>query len=95
MTNKTQHTPGPWKLTNCTLYGATLTGRIATLHSGDDASFDANKKLIAAAPELLEALKFGLKELDFGGEPSTPIGHSIRKFQKIAQQAINKAEGNR
>lgn len=54
---------------------------------------DANARLIAAAPELLEVLKKAIDNLDFGGEPKTAIGHAIRKFQEEAKQAIAHAEG--
>jgi hypothetical protein len=54
----TQHTPGPWK-TNGDPYVSTADGKRSiafcdTRHGHEDR---ANARLIAAAPELLEALK--------------------------------------
>lgn len=61
---KSAHTPGPWKLRGRTIYGKTPSGRIVTLHSGWDESFEANSHLLVLAPELLESIKFLLKAND-------------------------------
>ena len=86
-----KHTKGPWMYSNDdngNPYGcvhSAETNIALIVHEKDG-------PLIAAAPELLEALKFGIEELDFGGEPKTPMGYAIRKFQEKAKQAIAKAE---
>jgi len=62
----TSHTPGPWTAHGCTLYAGP--NRIAQTW---DAEYDglptpemeANAQLIAAAPELLEALKWALEQI--------------------------------
>jgi len=67
----TSHTPGPWRIGDAgnTIFGPPNGNpspeRVATIHGGtsDQAAVDrlnimkANARLIAAAPELLEALK--------------------------------------
>lgn len=52
-------------------------------------SSEANAHLIAAAPELLEALKGAVRAIEY---LSGTTKHSI--LYKAAQQAINKAEGS-
>jgi hypothetical protein len=61
---KTQHTPGPWKFgskTDGDLYKRNIAGvdgyHVAAVSSRDDHEVDANARLIAAAPDLLEALQ--------------------------------------
>jgi hypothetical protein len=61
-----KHTPGPWffagKHPECEVRYVSLNvedhfdGEIATLYHGEGAMQEANARLIAAAPELLEAL---------------------------------------
>ena len=97
--NKTKHTPGPWKTTR---FGE-HTFVTAENHMGlaesicqitDDpedlssAESAANARLIAAAPELLEACKamFDLLEKE---EPNW----YLRKHYNIATATIAKAEG--
>lgn len=64
----TKHTPGPWNISSANLYAVNARGRgIATAHGTDDVNYSdffppteeaaANARLIAAAPELLEALQ--------------------------------------
>lgn len=89
MNTNTKHTPGPWYYTGEYINTATgdnicrIMGRI-TLRDGVS---DANAALIAAAPELLEALK-GL------------VAHAHQcahfgdmKLLERADSAIEKAEG--
>ena len=92
----TKHTPGPW---------AVLTGEFAlyvTPAGGSRAiaqippvsqDAEANARLIAAAPELLEALQL-LLDIELGGE----IGGSFRErlyaaFRK-SEKAVAKATGS-
>ena len=61
----TQHTPGPWRITNkssfgdpagiCSIDGLHITGVCG--YGMLDAQNDANASLIAAAPDMLSALK--------------------------------------
>ena len=89
-----KHTPGPWG--GLTLLNGNLTIGIdwpegderdhflCEVTSGDPAELEANAKLIAAAPELLEAL-MQIERMD-GTE-------HWWKYQEIARSAINKATG--
>jgi len=61
-----KHTPGPWTAHGCTLYAGP--NRVAQTwdveHDGLPTSeMVANAKLIAAAPELLDALKWALEQI--------------------------------
>lgn len=82
----TAHTPGPWNAEPMTGRGAWVkgsSGEWAALSCGDtDATAEANARLIAAAPDLLAALKKIV--FDWDGEPEDMIE---------AQEAIAKAEG--
>ena len=82
---ETKHTPGPWKLTNRTVYGSTPSGRVVTLHSGCDDSFDANARLISAAPELFGIVK----------ECESLMVHGMRKVDLSyrLKEVIKKVEG--
>lgn len=69
MENK--HTPGPWQVTslnlNTIITNPNESGRICTMNersSYNDEERQANAKLIAAAPQLLEALKLVKTVLD-------------------------------
>lgn len=63
MANKRKkHTPGPWVITNKTEKGIVLSEgadgfRIALVHNDDSGLEEADALLIAAAPDLLIALK--------------------------------------
>lgn len=52
-------------------------------------------RLIAAAPELLEAARLGLEwsDSDGAGDDSEMVGHGERAFRLAARSAIAKAEG--
>ena len=53
-----KHTPGPWQQNGSHIYGPDPKRYgIAQLMYADPLESDANARLIAAAPELLEALK--------------------------------------
>ena len=63
-----QHTPGPWHVD---LYDATgvddVDGyRIAITGFGEDDTDQANARLIAAAPDMLAALRELVRKADFG-----------------------------
>ena len=88
------HTPGPWKyVPHDTLNGGTI---IAPSQSADGLSEIvvyglcnpnlADMSLIAAAPELLEALKGALETAIFESHPKRP-------WHQAATEAIHKATG--
>lgn len=93
---KAQHTPGPWNCHQPGFKGivsgvvrdkqnrfvATTASPNTGEYNRDETEVDANARLIAAAPELLEALK-AIVELNI-------FNDSIKGFDK-AQRAIKKA----
>lgn len=91
-----QHTPGAWYL--CTIGDVlnirsrqeSITTHIVYMDSNTPEEL-ANASLIAAAPDMLDALKELLRESDKGRYQDTkPIAWA----QYAAQQAIAKAEGH-
>lgn len=96
--NKPAHTPGPWEVVGsriCTV--ANDNERITLAKTEPGGAFamseqqDANARLIAAAPELLEALKAASEWLnDMGCEHEQP---DLRCVVCLVNVAINKAEG--
>ncbi len=83
-----KHTPGPWKPTYESdpyrLVDHTDGREIAAVSGVDNENRDANARLIAAAPDLLEALKGLLPMWESGvSEP----------WVEAAKAAIAKAEG--
>lgn len=98
----TKHTPGPWKVSK--LDGRTINGKAYRNLEGNlvtpaiasikerTGETEANARLISAAPELLEALKwlnaeFECRDDDFGGALFTR-----NDFERV-RRAIAKAEG--
>jgi hypothetical protein len=96
------HTPGPWTISERDpqrdqfyVFGTDFTGQdypVATVTSCDDPDqHDANARLIAAAPELLDALK-NLRAMVIGE-------HGASAYSNVngerADAVIRKAEGAR
>jgi hypothetical protein len=103
MTTQTKHTPGPWSVTESFCNNAcnrlvvkrkTWGGEVvADLGEAPDAS-RANARLIAAAPDLLEALRGLLRETK-AKNPSPKVGKDFSLLVHIeaARKAIAQAEG--
>lgn len=98
----TKYTPGPWLVdgagTKAMVRGADLT-IVAVRHRLIGPTHEANARLIAAAPELLEALQGAIKAWDavypsmkFDGDVETLEDFEFGEFQK-ARAAIAKATG--
>jgi hypothetical protein len=88
----TQHTPGPWKTWPSIHNGQTyiVKGDYTSKDNGCIAHADteANARLIAAAPDLLEALEFIAKQsMSMYGS----YAYMIEKLQDTARAAIAKA----
>jgi hypothetical protein len=85
-----QHTPGPWSID--TYLGVVACGRIVAL-TGIDAGFhrDANARLIAAAPDLLEALENLLKAVEWSEVKPvhnlTTLGRAMAKAKTAIARA--------
>lgn len=97
----TKHTPGPW-VAHCTyISGSTDDVSIATCsYRGkvDLAEAEANARLIAAAPEMLEALvsltRWVAKGIENGAYANTVGGnHLAVKEYDAAVELIKKAKG--
>ena len=90
-----KHTPGPWRISGYNenmgypepVIAGMVNGRTAYVAVCIECQRmdDANAKLIAAAPELLEALELMIDTHDEGGWPTASIA--------IARAAIAKAKG--
>lgn len=104
MSKVTKHTPGPWKHDNNTVYSLHLrNGKpsnrfyasiyVDFAYGVSAKEGEANARLMAAAPELLEALQMLLRShrhlsfLDSKSMSDSPI-------EEHAQAAIDKALGN-
>ena len=100
-TKTTTHTPGPWRVGNFTTHGVGIfTGDLQTMIADtggydkqDRSEVEANARLIAAAPDLLEAAQAFTRWLDTpAGE--TPASRKMLEAAAIhARAAIAKAEG--
>ena len=88
MTTETKHTPGPWKVNDKTLSGAyqisdNKSGSLRICTVTNAPNDEANARLIAAAPDMLNAMKEASRFMLSG---STPYN--------LLWDAITKAEGN-
>lgn len=66
-----KHTPGPWAVDD--VYGLIMANNgayeVAAVHAArNDGEAKANARLIAAAPEMLEALNETLRHMDHSGD---------------------------
>lgn len=98
--SETKHTPGPWFVTGAmTKYieariGCGMVQEVAAVGPTDaDGGYGeqqhANASLVAAAPELLDALEDALH----GVEGNHPLDADIHSWQDAARAAIAKAKG--
>lgn len=91
-----KHTPGPWEVRHddAEKVEANDGEGVAVMSGGHRGTVEraANARLIAAAPELLAALRI-IAEWDPAASPNEPGGMSIMDAIDIAQAAIRKAEG--
>ena len=89
-----KHTPGPWKLNGGIWAGADhICGWPLRSDVGHEAA-EANGRLIAAAPDLLEAAKAFDEAVDLASEAGHYINDPrLRAAVRLAREAIEKAEG--
>jgi len=103
MTQTAKHTPGPWIIRDGSFIDAptmTCLANVRAAHVADNFECQANAKLIAAAPDLLEALRsmcefwaYGLAKPE--GEKLTDADHNeVERLAEIAGAAIAKAVGS-
>lgn len=88
---KTEHTPGPWKVREDYAGAQSVVSAdafLARVGPPNTEQAEANARLIAAAPELLEALQGLLAAVEQGTLPGSG------KAQDAARAAIAKATGS-
>lgn len=84
------HTPGPWTVEQTAEYERTVQPNVCKVHGSDLGNFaESNARLIAAAPELLNALEEAWSALTDLNQPENDDG---ALFEKI-RAAIAKATG--
>lgn len=105
MTTKTKHTPGPWSVDpdfdavddgdyTREVFDDPEQRLVATVHGDTAEEAAANARLIAAAPDLLEACKAALAIFDERRDKYLPRGISDDEFaDTVLRPAIAKAEG--
>ena len=87
MSSPRQHTPGPWTVDNQYIHGP---DGIRFLAVAGDGAGQSNARLIAAAPELLDALEAVLPDLE---HYVATHGPGPDKRLALARAAIAKASG--
>ena len=90
---KTQHTPGPWAFNSRQIFADSKNhGEAAIAYIQDLTEAEANARLIATAPELLEALE-SIENMAGHHEAPASFKHVWREAILTAQAAIKKAKG--
>ena len=86
MTTETKHTRGPWKVNDKTLSGAYQVSnnklgslRICTVTNAPND--EANAQLIAATPDMLNAMKEAVKFMSSGSTPYNLLWDAITKAE--------------
>lgn len=104
-TSETKHTPGPWGYGQVEegiwgIYfnpdGYDIEDAAVYMRDTEDDRSEADARLIAAAPDLLEALTELLRMIDAGVSAETMISCESRNISSVlgdARVAIAKAEG--
>lgn len=64
-----RHTPGPWRSDGCEIIGNSRIVATVTWCSGFEAEDASNRALIAAAPDMLAALKSCVAAFELHAEP--------------------------
>ena len=84
----TQHTPGPWAVdaSLCTVHHLMFQEPLDNRNKIAVVTSEADARLMAAGPELLEALEAALSVMELDGSGAGMVG-------KIARAAIAKATG--
>lgn len=87
----TKHTPGPWKVFHdCILSDSGKIAEICTKNEISKNTWHENAYLIAAAPELLEALQNLLDDVEYS-QKDIPAGAIGQRQIRAAKAAIQKA----
>ena len=87
-------TPGPWTWNGDTLTGEDASDEVVRTDSGYYPPWGKDRSLIAAAPDLLAALKELVDECQGRADnPTTGFDSGLYKAAKAGEAAISKAEG--
>jgi hypothetical protein len=89
---KPKHTPGPWKVlhrTNTFLKTIVTDTHDVNFQSIGDVSGAENAQLIAAAPEMLEALEHVLKQIQPSDDADVYLLNSVKKVIAKAKGVSN------
>jgi hypothetical protein len=99
-TKAVEHTTGPWRVAPASDYPSGLNvdantrGYVCLAGEWDDARAVANARLIAAAPDLLEACRAFLRAPSTGSSGPGSVTIEVTTFNlNAARAAIAKAEG--
>ena len=91
-----KHTPGPWEVTGTDTV-QTADGFVVAwgAHFDQDGKTEANARLIAAAPEMLETLERFVRVVDLRRAEVgvVPTGIDVQRIEHYARAAIAKARG--
>lgn len=96
-TKEVKHTQGKWEISDCPngypIIGTKETDIAQIFQAENDRAMEANARLIASAPELLEACKCIKNFSDIAFEDSAGYKACLKECIDKAKQAIFKAEG--
>ena len=92
-----KHTPGPWSAAGNVIYPnlagekciAKVSGILSAENDEEYLEFEANTHLIAAAPQMLEALEAAISAL----EDASCLGFNLTEQMKKVDAAIGAAKG--
>ena len=90
------HTLGPWESKGGSVYGSDKCPRSLCMLNGSKDQWVQNGHLIAAAPDMLEALKYVFSVIEGAEGPNRLDDGEIVLWQDVAakvESAITKAEG--
>lgn len=95
-----QHTPGPWRVTGPNVRAGDALLAIVTDHWADEKTppkeKSSNAQLIAAAPDMLAALREAVRVLEYAADAlDAPAASHFRETISDARAAIAKAEGRK
>ena len=92
---KDKHTPGPWKVDGTYIYEVEQDKIIAEVETYNDNElpYEANARLMAAAPELLEFVEDVAEGLDTGGNPGY-LEDAVENLEERAQRIIARIKGD-
>ena len=93
-----KHTPGPWKVDGTYIYEVEQDKILAEVetYNNNELPYEANARLMAAAPELLEFVRYVAKGIPVGDDPCSleELEESLDHLEERAKRLIEKIEGD-